>query len=331
MGMETTQHPRSRRADSQLVRLKQTVLEEHLAHRLSVGQASGLLKMHPKSFLRMKSRYKREGTSALWPKKPGPKTGKTRCIHRTSKEVEEKVIHLSEQQPFLGPVPLARRLNDQYGISLHSTTIWRILCRRTDRYESGRKQVKDPVKLYSLEEPGIEVQMDACFPYGRARDLVFFDAIDDCSRFVCAEAYKGGEDLESAKQFIRKLIKTSPFRIQAIRLDNRFNGPKMKKFCCYHKIKPIFNEPYHPEMNGKIERYHRTFKEEAVWHTMSFSDPLQTIRYKLSLWTNHYNFNRPHGGLAMNGMTPSQKLTSVYLSKIINPQPVTLSLQQYIS
>ena len=64
---------RSRRADSELVRLKQTVLDEHLLRRLSVGQASGLLGMHPKAFLRLKGRYKREGLSALWPKKPGPK------------------------------------------------------------------------------------------------------------------------------------------------------------------------------------------------------------------------------------------------------------------
>lgn len=323
--------PRNRRADSHLVRLKQTVLDEHMAHRLSVGQASGLLTMHPKAFLRLKGRYKLGGVDALWPKKPGPKPGQTRCIHRTSDEVEKQVVELSKREPALGPVPLARCLKQHYGIRLHATTIWRILCRCTDRYEPGRKRWKDPVKLYALEEPGREVQMDACFPYGRARDLVFFDAVDDCSRHLCAEAYQGGEDANHAKNFIRKLIRTAPFRIRALRLDNRFNGPVMKRFCHYYGIHLIFNEPYHPEQNGKIERYHRTFKREAVWRTMSFSDPLSTIRYKLALWTKHYNFERPHGGLAMNNMTPVEKLQSVYLSKILNPQPVTLSLQLYNS
>lgn len=323
--------PRNRRADSQLVRLKQTVLDEHLARRLSVGQASGLLKMHPKAFLRLKGRYRLNGIDALRPKKPGPKAGKTRSIHRTPDKVEEQVIWLSQTYQYLGPIPLARLMEQKHGVKLHQTTVWRILCRRTDRYEPGKKRWKDPVKLYSLEEPGIEVQMDACFPYGRARDIVFFDAVDDCSRFGCAEAYKGGEDLDSAKNFVRKLVRTSPFRIQSIRLDNRFHGPRMKRFCHYYGIQLIFNEPYHPEQNGKIERYHRTFKQEAVWRTMSFSDPLATIRLKLALWIRHYNFERPHGGFKMNGMTPSQKLISVYVSKVINPQPVTVSLQQYKS
>lgn len=311
------------------MRLKKIVLDEHLGRRLSVGQASGLLGMHPKSFLRLKARYKREGIPALWPKKPGPKKGRGRPANRTPALVEDHVVALSMKYPYFGPVPLAHALLKEQGIALHHTTVWRILCRRTARYEPGRKRWKDPVKLYALEEPGIEVQMDACFPYGRARDLVVFDAVDDCSRHLCAEAYRGGEDIVHAKEFIRKLIRTSPFRIQSLRLDNRFNGPVLRRFCRYYGINLIFNEAYHPEQNGKIERYHRTFKREAVWRTMAFSDPLPVIRLKLTLWTKHYNFARPHGGLAMNGMTPVQKLQSVYLSKIVYPQPVTLSLQQY--
>jgi transposase InsO family protein len=320
---------RRRRADSELVRLKQTVLDEHLQKHLTVGQASGLLGMHPKSFLRLKARYVREGRDALWPKKPGPKAGKTSSARRTPQEVEDLVVRLAQEEPYLGPKPLANRLEQTHAVRLHPTTVWRVLCRRTDRYEPGRKRWKDPVKLYALEEPGVEVQMDACFPFGKARNLVCFDAVDDCSRWVCAEVYKGGEDMGHAKDFIRKLVRTSPYRIQSLRLDNRFHGEILKQFCRYYGIRLIFNEPYHPEQNGKIERYHRTFKNEAVWRTMSFYDSLSTIRYKLTLWTKHYNFNRPHGGLAMNDMTPSQKLTSVYLSKVLHPQPVTLSLQQY--
>jgi transposase InsO family protein len=327
MGMKATKH-RNRRADSMLARLKKTVLDEQLDRCLSVRQASGLLQMHPKAFLRLKLRYKREGMSALWPKKPGPKKGSCSSVKRTPKNVEDTVVEWSLKYPYLGPAPLARMLK-QTGIVLHQTTVWRILCRRTDRYASGRKRWKQNPKLYALEEPGAEVQMDACYPFGRAREVAVFDALDDCSRFGCADVY-ASEDLPSAKAFIRKLVRTSPFRIRSIRLDNRFHGPTLVNFCRYYGIRLIFNEPYHPEQNGKIERYHRTFKREAVWRTMSFHDSMKTLRYKTALWIQHYNFERPHGGLSMNNMTPVQKLQSVYLSKIIYPQPVTLSLQQYI-
>jgi transposase InsO family protein len=238
---------------------------------------------------------------------------------------------LSKEFPYLGPVPLSELLKDKHGLSLHQSTIYRILARCTDRYEPGgrKRWKKDPV-LYCLEEPGKEVQMDACYPFGRARDIAVFDAVDDCSRYVCADVF-AGEDLPSAKAFIRKLVRTSPFRIQSIRLDNRFKGPTLKKFCRYYGIHPIFNEPYHPEQNGKIERYHKTYKREAVWRTMSFEDSIQTLRYKTALWARHYNFNRRHGGYGMNRMAPAEKLAAIYLSKTMtNPQPVTGSLQQYI-
>lgn len=320
---------RNRRADSQLVHLKQSVLKEHLGKQLSVAQAAGLLNMHPKAFLRLKGRYKLQGSAVLWPKKPGPKHGSRRPYNQTPQDVEDMVVQLSYEFPYLGSVPLSELLEQQYGISLNQSTVYRILVRRTDRYEPGRKRWKKDPKLYCLEEPGIEVQMDACYPFGRAREIAVFDAVDDCSRYVCAEVFES-EDLDSAKSFIRKLVRTSPFRINALRLDNRFNGLKMRNFCRYHKIRLIFNEAYHPEQNGKIERYHKTYKLEAVYRTMSFNDSLQTLRYKTALWTRHYNFQRPHGGLAMNRMTPAEKLTSVYLSKVItNPQLVTGTLQQY--
>jgi transposase InsO family protein len=310
------------------VRLKQTVLEEHLARRLGVAQAAALLSMHPKAFLRLKGRYKLQGVAALWPRKPGPKRGSGRPANRTPGAAEDLVVQVARSYPYLGPVPIARLLADGHAVRLHPSTVWRILRRRTDRYGPGRGRRGDPPKLYALEEPGAEVQMDACYPFGRARDIAVFDAVDDCSRFGCADVY-ASEDLPSAKAFIRKLVRTSPFRIQAIRLDNRFHGPALVKFCRHYRIRLIFNEPYHPEQNGKVERYHRTFKREAVWRTMSFRDPVETLRYKTDLWMRHYNYERPHGGLSMNGLTPAEKLAAVYLSKVIHPQPVTLSLQQY--
>src|SRR3989338_3595354 len=106
MDMSTIQ--RSRRSDAALVRLKQTVLDEHLERKLSVAQAAGLLSMHPKAFLRLKGRYKIHGKDILWPKKPGPKPGSRTCVNRTKAETEAIVVALAKELPFFGPIPLAR-------------------------------------------------------------------------------------------------------------------------------------------------------------------------------------------------------------------------------
>jgi len=318
----------TRRADSQLVRLKKTIIEQTIARKMSTAQAAGLLRMHPKAFLRLKSRYRKIGEDSLWPKRTGPKTGSREPVNKTPEDVEDMVLMLADSHPFLGPRPLAEKMA-VHGFPLDQSTVWRILRRRTDRYARPSKRWKEKPKLYALDEPGIEVQADGNYPFGRARRLVVLDAVDDCSRFLCAEAYER-EDIPSMKLFITKLVRESPFRIRSIRLDNKFRGRIMKDFCADLGIHVIFNEPYRPEQNGKIERYHKTFKRECVWRTISFYDPMPTVRYKLALWVKHYNYGRRHTGLGMNSLTPAQKVASVYLARAIHyPHLVTGTLQQY--
>jgi transposase InsO family protein len=322
-----------RRTEHALAMLKQKVIEDHIAKRLTTMQAAGLLVMHPKSFLRLKGRYLHEGFAALVGKKPGPKMG-TRVMNRTPEHDENLVVSIATDHPLLGPIPLAELLDAEHGLVLHPTTIWRILKRKGTRYDFSRKRWKEKPTLYALEEPGAEVQMDACYPFGRAKKLAVFDAVDDCSRFLTAKAYER-EDLPSAKDFLRHLVCSAPFRIQAVRLDNRFNGKELRSVAERLRVHLIFNEAYHPEQNGKVERYHRTFKREAIGTTIFFPDSLQTTNYKLSLWVGHYNTRRRHGGLKMHRMTPSEKLGAVYLSKSLAtsmtfPHLVTGSLQQYI-
>lgn len=153
--------------------------------------------------------------------------------------------------------------------------------------------------------------------------------MDDCSRFLCADAHEG-EDMPSMKLLVAKLPRESPFRVRAVRLDNRFNGREMRGFCADLGVGVIFNEPHRPQSNGKIEWHHRTFKRECVWRTVSFRDPIETVRYKPAPRVQHHNHRRRHAGLGMGGLTPAQKVASVRLSRQLHyPHLVTGTLQQY--
>jgi hypothetical protein len=74
---------------------------------------------------------------------------------------------------------------------MNQSTIYRILKRRGVRYTKTYKRWKADPKLYCLDAPGDELQLDASFPFGRYRKVVSIDAIDDCSRSVYAELYTG--------------------------------------------------------------------------------------------------------------------------------------------
>lgn len=199
------------------------------------------------------------------------------------------------------------------------------------RYTQSYKRWKTKPKLYCLDTPGVELQMDGCYPFGRARKLVLFDAIDDCSRWVAGKLFNQ-ETCENAIEFVKYLVKNVPFRVQRIRVDNRY-GKDFVVFCKSISIEVIENEPYSPEQNGKIERFHKTIKREFFWKYCSFNDSDKLIQLKLNQYLNYYNTQRKHSGYDMNQMTPQLKIASTLFNSLNNfisyPQKVTLTLQQY--
>jgi transposase InsO family protein len=62
-------------------------------------------------------------------------------------------------------------------------------------------------------------------------------------------------------------------------------------------VVPIHGRIKHPQTQGKIERFHRSMKNEFLKHH-SFADVLDANR-GLQQWRNKYNFERPHEALGM--------------------------------
>lgn len=314
--------------------MKQQIIESCKTKKMTWKEGAKLLNMHPKSLSRLKKNYLQFGVSVLVGKKPGPKLGKS-SSNRTPEDVERLIVRLAIDHPDFGPIPLHDLLKEQYTITKDPTTIWRILKRREARYTIEYRRWKKDPQLYCLDMPGLELQLDACYPFGRSRKIVSFDAIDDCSRLVYGRCYYR-ENTRNAIHFVKELIKRVPFHIQRIRVDNRFRG-MFKEYCeTFLGIEVIVNDPYSPEQNGKIERFHKTLKQEFFWGHCSFQDSLEIINYKYQQWLYHYNYYRKHSGLGMNRMTPAQKIASLTLTMfpeaiLSYPQKVTGIVQQYIA
>jgi len=313
-----------------LMLVKKNVLDRYVKKILSRSEVSKLLSMHPNAVSRLKDNYVKHGDSVLVGRKTGPKSN-FRPSNRTPEETEDIIAAVGSKHPELGPKPLADHLEESYGIKTDQATVWRILKRKGIRYTTQYKRFKQEPKLYCLDTPGKILQMDACYPFGRSRDLASFDAIDDCSRIVFGKAYDVEND-QNAMDFVTELLAHTSFLISAIKVDNRY-GQDFKTYCeqVLH-IKIIYNDPYHPEQNGKIERFHKTLKQEFYYRYITFFESFDTINYKYRLWQGHYNSKRKHYGYGMDGLTPQQKLNQANLqamaNRIINQTgKVTLTLQ----
>lgn len=312
--------------EASLIAMKKRIIEEFKRKVLSQKEAIKLLNLSSVGFWKLRKQYDKYGDSALLGMKRGPKPWQ-RAWNRTSPEIENLVEQIFLREPYLGAKRIMESLEDQYGHRLHKNTILRILKRK-----GLLKKPSEPCKLpelYVKDYPGEEIQIDTSFPEGRAGSVAFV-AIDDFSRWVLARFGSRATEAQTVK-FLHHLVRMAPFHVAAVRTDNgsEFKG-KFTKACSKLGIKHIRNPAYSPEKNGKVERVHKTLKEECYYRYGLLYKSLPLMNYRLWHYLNYYNQQRRHSGVGMNNRAPLTKLKD-YLSNLplIQPRNINLTMVQY--
>jgi len=306
---------------------REKLLKDVLERKRRIKEVAEILDVERETVSRWLAKYRFEGLDGICPKKPGPKKGSL-AVNRTPQEIEDVVCEYGRRNPYLGPLLLADKISLELRLEIDQSTIYRILKRKSVRYGLLYRKLKKKKQMYCLMEPGEEMQLDVHFPFGYAKKEIIFDAIDDCSRFVFGKV-KTEHTQEGAIAFVNELIRSVPFTIKAIRTDcGREFGRKFTEYLASLSIEHRRNEPYTPQHNGKIERYHRTFKEQEGY-TWPYDLTTEELNYKLKLWLFEYNFKKKHRGLGMKGLTPAQKILYTSFLKPMQPhlKNVTGTLQ----
>lgn len=166
--------------------LKEKNLQQVIAKEKTVTIVAKEMSVSRKTVHKWLNRYKRFGEESLYEtkrKKYPP------AHNRTNLEIENLVVFLSEEYWNDGVETLSDRLFEEYKITLHASTIYRILKRRDVRYNhhwTGTKR-RQKKQLFSHEEVGKELQVDTKYPFGYKVGTVIYTAIDDCSRWCYAK------------------------------------------------------------------------------------------------------------------------------------------------
>jgi len=284
--------------------VKTHLIEDVIKKRRKTSDVATILRVSMRTIQRRICRCKYDGIQVLMRSKPWPKGWA--AYNKTQEETEEIVAFLWMKYNQEWPERLKMRLDEKYWIHMNQSTIYRILKRRNVRYYNAYEKEKKQRKMYTLEIPWMEIQMDTWYPFGYHRKFVIYSCIDDCTRMTYSKAYENA-NIESTKDFINQLIKRYPFVIISIRTDQwREFSKTITKYLKDLNIKHIKNEPYHPEHNGKIERYHLT---EALWEVKNrpYLISIEEANYMLRNWLSFYNYCRPHTGIGMEKLSPHAK------------------------
>ncbi len=126
--------------------------------------------------------------------------------------------------------------------------------------------------------------------------LKHFTARDIVSRWDVVNVYRRAT-AATACHFLDELEARMPFPIKAIQVDGgaEFKA-EFEKELKQRGIELFILPPRSPELNGYVERAHRTHTEEFYEITES-SFELAELRTELRRWEETYNTIRPHQGL----------------------------------
>lgn len=269
-----------------------TVSFSELCRRYSVSRKTGYKWLH---------RFEELGVAGLHDHSRRP----THQPAHTSPQVEDLIVACHDKYPQWGPRKLRKLLTDEGHRHLPvPSTITEIL-RRHNRLGSS---TPEPMPWHRFEHPYPNDlwQMDfkGHFPLGQQRCHPL-TVLDDCSRFsLCLQAC-GNEQSQTVRQAL-----TSTFRQyglpQRMTMDNgppwgagggngRFS--RLIVWLIEQGITVGHSRPYHPQTQGKLERFHRTLKSELLGRRQF--DSFERCQRAFNSWRNQYNLVRPHEALGM--------------------------------
>jgi transposase InsO family protein len=219
------------------------------------------------------------------------------------------------------------RLHDglrEHGIVIPVSTIGKILDRKglLVRQRSYATQKKH-TRVYNLLWPGQRVQMDIKYvpseisPIGRR--YYQYTVTDECTRMRYLAWHDSIWTL-NVVQTLREAQTYFGFKIDAVQTDNgieftfdytaqltaREKIPKehpLDQYCREVQIRHKLIPPGEKELQGKVERSHRTDGEE-FYRTIKRRINLVELRQKGKRWLSYYNFRRRHSSIGKK--TPAE-------------------------
>lgn len=292
-------------------RLRQRLFLIRDVKRVGVEEACRKMGKHRSYYYYWFERYQAKGWRALADRSRRPKT----MPRLTSPELEKAVVKMRRRTNY-GKERLHDCLKDR-GIVVPVSTIGKILDRKGLLLKQRTyKTEKKHTRVYNLLWPGQRVQMDIKYVPAEVvligRKYYQYTITDECTRMRYLTWHdsiwtqKVVETLKEAQMFFG-------FKLDCVQTDNGIEftfdytaqlTAKLKEakehpldaYCREVKMKHKLIPPGEKELQGKVERSHRTDDEE-FYRTIKGRLDLMTLREKGNRWMKFYNFKRRHSSI----------------------------------
>ena len=237
---------------------------------LPVRRTLARLDINKSTFYNWLQRFDEGGVDALSDRKPKPES----VWNKLSQKERDGIIKLALEKPELSPRELAVSYTDSQGQFVSESTVYRLL-KAQDLITSPAYILMQASDKFQHPTRRVNEMWQTDFTYfkvlGWGWDYLS-TILDDYSRFIVAWRLCTGMSATDVSDTLDDALQFTGLNTVKVKHKPRLlsdNGPsyisgELAAYLDKHDITHTRGRPYHPQTQGKIERWHRSIKNQVL-------------------------------------------------------------------
>jgi len=273
---------------------------------LSVKQTLARLDVHKSTFYNWLKRFYDKGVEGLEDKKPAPKT----VWNKISNEHYSEMLKLALDKPELSPRELAVNYTDERAYFVSESSIYRLL-KEHDLITSPAYILMQASDKFQNPTTRVNEMWQTYFTYFKIIGWGWYylsTILDDYSRYIIAWRLCTNMGASDVKDTLDDALSFTGLDQVKVNHKPRLlsdNGPcyvsgELANYLDDNGLTHTRGRPYHPQTQGKIERWHRSMKNQILLNHYYMPSELEE---HLQKFVSYYNHERYHESL--DNLTPA--------------------------
>ena len=253
-----------------------------------------------------------KSTYYRWRHGPPDSRNKRRPWNRITPDEDRRILAVAQESPELSSRQLSAWITDNEAFAVSESTVYRILRREglVKRQETELAAAKE----YHTKTTRPHQMWATDASYFRVVGWGYYylvTVMDDYSRFILAWKLQKDMSANSLIDVVQRAVDATgmtdvPVEDRTKLLSDNGAGYISRAFRDYLGlvgISHILSAPFHPQTNGKVERYQQSLKREV--NQLPYELPSQ-LEKAIADFVEYYNFRRYHK--ALGDVTPADVL-----------------------